>query len=229
MTAPARIAIVEDSADLLDELMFFLRARGYSVWGVGNAEAFWKQLHRDPVDIVLLDIGLPGEDGFSVLEFLHGLAEHCIVVMTARGGRQDQLRGLDLGADVYLIKPVNFAQLARTLDQLWSRMQRQPGLRPLPVSGRWSLAGETLSSPSGESVPLTPQEQGVVEALLRSVNEICGKEQLHRQLFGSHVTIDLHRIDVIVSRLRNKARHRGISLPIRTVFGRGFVFVDHVT
>lgn len=66
-----RVAIVEDSADLLDELLAFLRHRGFDAWGVRSAEAFWRQLHRDPVDIVLIDIGLPGEDGFSVLDYLH--------------------------------------------------------------------------------------------------------------------------------------------------------------
>ena len=59
-----RVAIIEDSADLLDELLAFLRFRGFDAWGVHSAEAFWRQLHRDPVDIVLVDIGLPGEDGF---------------------------------------------------------------------------------------------------------------------------------------------------------------------
>ena len=84
-----RVAIIEDSADLLDELLAFLRFRGFDAWGVHSAEAFWRQLHRDPVDIVLVDIGLPGEDGFSVLDYLHELGEYGLIVMTARGHEQD--------------------------------------------------------------------------------------------------------------------------------------------
>lgn len=107
-----RVAIVEDSADLLDELLAFLRHRGFDAWGVRSAEAFWRQLHRDPVDIVLIDIGLPGEDGFSVLDYLHEIGHFGLVVITARGHEQDRLQALNAGADLYLIKPVNFSDLA---------------------------------------------------------------------------------------------------------------------
>ena len=109
-----RVAIIEDSADLLDELLAFLRHRGFDAWGVGSAEAFWRQLHRDPVDIVLIDIGLPGEDGFSVLDYLHEIGQFGLVVITARGHEQDRLQALNAGADLYLIKPVNFSDLAAT-------------------------------------------------------------------------------------------------------------------
>lgn len=68
-----RLAIIEDNPDLLDELLAWLGYRGFEVWGTRSAEAFWRQLHSHPVDIVLIDIGLPGEDGFSVLSYLHEL------------------------------------------------------------------------------------------------------------------------------------------------------------
>lgn len=109
-----RVAIIEDSADLLDELLAFLRHRGFDAWGVGSAEAFWRQLHRDPVDIVLIDIGLPGEDGLSVLDYLHEIGQFGLVVITARGHEQDRLQALNAGADLYLIKPVNFSDLAES-------------------------------------------------------------------------------------------------------------------
>ena len=113
-----RVAIIEDSADLLDELLAFLRHRGFDAWGVGSAEAFWRQLHRDPVDIVLIDIGLPGEDGFSVLDYLHEIGQFGLVVITARGHEQDRLQALNAGADLYLIKPVNFSDLAESIHAL---------------------------------------------------------------------------------------------------------------
>ncbi|HCB3637660.1 TPA: response regulator, partial [Klebsiella pneumoniae] len=109
-----RLAIIEDNADLLDELLAWLGYRGFEVWGTRSAEAFWRQLHSHPVDIVLVDIGLPGEDGFSVLNYLHELGHYGLVVVSARGQQQDKLQALSLGADAYLIKPVNFAHLAET-------------------------------------------------------------------------------------------------------------------
>ncbi|HCA0388415.1 response regulator, partial [Klebsiella pneumoniae] len=118
-----RLAIIEDNADLLDELLAWLGYRGFEVWGTRSAEAFWRQLHSHPVDIVLVDIGLPGEDGFSVLNYLHELGHYGLVVVSARGQQQDKLQALSLGADAYLIKPVNFAHLAETLTALGARLR----------------------------------------------------------------------------------------------------------
>ena len=87
-----RLAIIEDNADLLDELLAWLGYRGFEVWGTRSAEAFWRQLHSHPVDIVLVDIGLPGEDGFSVLNYLHELGHYGLVVVSARGQQQDKLQ-----------------------------------------------------------------------------------------------------------------------------------------
>lgn len=108
-----RLAIIEDNADLLDELLAWLGYRGFEVWGTRSAEAFWRQLHSHPVDIVLVDIGLPGEDGFSVLNYLHELGHYGLVVVSARGQQQDKLQALSLGADAYLIKPVTSPILPR--------------------------------------------------------------------------------------------------------------------
>ncbi len=121
-----RLAIIEDNADLLDELLAWLGYRGFEVWGTRSAEAFWRQLHSHPVDIVLVDIGLPGEDGFSVLNYLHELGHYGLVVVSARGQQQDKLQALSLGADAYLIKPVNFAHLAETLTALGARLAPGP-------------------------------------------------------------------------------------------------------
>ena len=129
-----RLAIIEDNADLLDELLAWLGYRGFEVWGTRSAEAFWRQLHSHPVDIVLVDIGLPGEDGFSVLNYLHELGHYGLVVVSARGQQQDKLQALSLGADAYLIKPVNFAHLAETLTALGARLRQD---RPTKCAANW--------------------------------------------------------------------------------------------
>lgn len=118
-----RIALIEDNEDLRDELLFFLRHREYSAWGVASAEAFWKELHRNPVDIVLVDLGLPGEDGFSVVQYLHSMGSYGVIILTARGGEQERLRGLSLGADLFLVKPVNLARLGTALHTLGLRLR----------------------------------------------------------------------------------------------------------
>lgn len=234
-----RLAIIEDNADLLDELLAWLGYRGFEVWGTRSAEAFWRQLHSHPVDIVLIDIGLPGEDGFSVLSYLHELGHYGLVVVSARGQQQDKLQALSLGADAYLIKPVNFAHLAETLTALGARLQQDrpapqqpemasaaPAPAPAPATGLWRLHEDKLISPDARTLELTQQEYRLVELLMRNRNEVCSKLDLHACLFAHESEPDLHRIDVVVSRLRHKARQQGIHLPVRAIFGKGLAFIS---
>lgn len=232
-----RLAIIEDNPDLLDELLAWLGYRGFEVWGTLSAEAFWRQLHSHPVDIVLIDIGLPGEDGFSVLSYLHELGHYGLVVVSARGQQQDKLQALSLGADAYLIKPVNFAHLAETLTALGARLQQdrpapqQPEMAsaasaPAPATGLWRLHEDKLISPDARTLELTQQEYRLVELLMRNRNEVCSKLDLHACLFAHESEPDLHRIDVVVSRLRHKARQQGIHLPVRAIFGKGLAFIS---
>lgn len=229
-----RVAIIEDSADLLDELLAFLRHRGFDVWGTGSAELFWRQLHRSPVDIVLIDIGLPGEDGFSVLDYLHEIGQYGLIVITARGQEQDKLQAFNSGADLYFIKPVNFSTLADNIYALGSRLQQQkpPEHIDLPVSAKpsaaspWTLQVDQLIAPSGLLLPLTQQEYRLLEVLMRNRNEVCSKVDLHDCLFTDEGEPELHRIDVVISRLRHKARLHGITLPIRAIFGKGLAFIS---
>ena len=223
-----RIAIIEDNEDLREELLFFFHAQGHAAWAAGSAEDFWKQLHIKPVDIVLVDIGLPGEDGFSVVHFLHKIGHYGTIIVSARDGRQDHMRGLNLGADLYFIKPVNFADLHEAILKLWKRLNAKDISKPLneQKTQPWDLSDRVLKSPQGESLNLSPQEQLLVSFLLKHRNSVCSKERLHDELFGYQSEPDTHRIDVIASRLRNKARQHRFHLPVRALFGKGLTFVD---
>jgi two-component system, OmpR family, response regulator PhoP len=237
-----RLAIIEDNQDLREELTFFLEAKGYAVWGVKSAEAFWRELHARPADIVLVDLGLPGEDGFSVIDYLRQLSGVGLIIITARGDSQDRLRGLELGADLYLVKPVNFAKLVGDIEALWERLREKI---PVPSAAEslavvssadasggsaqtWTLdaASHRLIDPNGKALDLTPQEYALLEVLQAHPGEVYAKRMLHDVLFGMSPEIDTHRIDVILSRLRQKALQQKIRIPVRTLFGRGLVFVD---
>lgn len=226
----ARIAIIEDNLDLIEEIIFYLQSKDYTVWSANSAEAFWKQLHLQPVDIVLVDIGLPGEDGFSVIEHLRSLDNHGVIAISARGSQQDKLHGLTLGADAYLIKPINFSSLVSTIDALWLRQCQDEkatnSLSPASSSESWTLNRTTLIAPCGTQLAITPQEYQLLDILFRHSNEVFSKTHLRSLLFGYETDPDIHRIDVILSRMRAKARNKGIHLPIRAIFGKGIVFLN---
>lgn len=156
------------------------------------------------------------------------------MVITARGHEQDRLQALNSGADLYLIKPVNFSDLAEKIHALGSRLRQQkPPEQPTPVESAerpapspWILQAEQLVAPSGLNLPLTQQEYRLLEVLMRNRNEVCSKVDLHTSLFTDEGEPELHRIDVVISRLRHKARLHGITLPIRAIFGKGLAFLS---
>ncbi|MDP2852107.1 MAG: response regulator transcription factor [Gallionella sp.] len=117
----ARIAVVEDDADLLDTMLEYLKIQGYPAWGVRNAEDFYRRFAADVVDVVVLDIGLPGEDGISVARHLRDLPDLTIIIVSARDALDDRLVGLKAGADRYLVKPVNLIELVANIEAVGRR------------------------------------------------------------------------------------------------------------
>ncbi|NVF13458.1 response regulator transcription factor [Vreelandella maris] len=227
-----RIAIIEDNDDFREEILVYLQHRGFPAWGVASAEAFWKRLHFHPVDIVLVDLGLPQEDGFSVVEHLRKLSGYGLVIITARGGKQERLRCLDLGADLFLVKPINFVQLSDTLTQLGQRLLTNANGGHMSTNnsrktGSWYLepAKSQLVTPDETSIRLTPKEFDLLNILIESSNQIFDRWLLHDLLFEHAEDPDIHRIDVVLSRLRQKSRQQGISLPLRSIFGKGITFI----
>lgn len=227
-----RIAIIEDNEDLREEVLFYLQHKGFAIWGAPSAEAFWKKLHFHPVDIVLVDLGLPEEDGFSVVEHLRKLYNYGLVIITARGGQQERLRGLDLGADLFLVKPINFVQLSDTLMRLGQRLQANPSNVNIASNkpnktGSWRLEKATsqLIAPDDQAIQLTPKEFELLNILIDSANQIFDRWILHDLLFKYSEEPDVHRIDVILSRLRRKAKQQNMPLPLRSIFGKGVTFV----
>ena len=233
--AKPHLALVEDNDDLREEILSGLEDQGYPVWGVGSAEAFYKQLLSSQADIVLVDLTLPGEDGFDLVRYL---SDHCcrgIIIVTARSDREHRMQGLLQGADHYLVKPVDIDELQVAITALWRRLQQPPSTASLPVTSDavihgWHLdsSGRSLQSGQGEQLILTEKESLFIKALLASENRVVSKEELHTAVFGKPCehNHDVHRIEVITSRIRRKARDQGIELPLRVVFGRGLVFVN---
>lgn len=234
-TMRPRLALVEDNEDLRSELLSELDDLGYPIWGVASAEAFYKQLLSIEADIVLVDLTLPGEDGLELVNYLSEHCAHGIIVVTARSGREARMKGLLKGADHYLVKPVDINELEVAITALWRRLQSKQQRIVLDESTDKASLGWYLDSCGrilrcGESTRLTLSEKEslFIKALLASRNQVVSKEELHIAVFGVHCERehDVHRIEVIASRVRRKARDHAIEIPLRAVFGRGLVFVN---
>ena len=223
------VAIVEDDDDLRLNTALFLESRGFRVWSVASAEEFYRRLVADHADLILVDLGLPGEDGLSLVKHLHSLNRYSIIVMTARGGLDDRIAGLEQGADYYFVKPVDLYEL--TAGILAVLRKKKPSLPlddvlvPSPV---WALnrSEGVLITPTRIAIDLTSHELTLLEHLMNAAEKVFLKTDLLELFWPGSPEADFHRIEVLVSRLRAKVtKVSGLRLPVRSVFGRGMAFI----
>ena len=220
------VAVIDDDDILRGALVYYLQDCGYPVWWAGSAEAFYKALHQREADIVLVDLTLPGEDGLSVINHLRKTTDRGLIAVTGRGERDDRVIGLQQGADYYLVKPVDFGELEAAISALWRRMCMDRPRQSPAESWRIDSAQRRLYGPQGRYLPLSDQEYNLLCLLLEQAGQVISKERLHQVVFPEAITLEPHRIEVILSRIRVKARQAGMELPLRVVFGKGLVFIQ---
>lgn len=241
ISRPTRIAVVEDEDELRELIVDDLNSRGNVALGFVDAAALYRHLSVHSVDIVVLDIGLPGEDGFNVASHLRQLATVGIVMLSARTSSGSMQRGYSEGADVYLTKPIDYDLLHAATANLYRRLIRAASaLVPSKVAkpddspcSTWALAdgGWTLQAPSGATLSLSDQERILLSLLFKSLGEPVSRPDLVEALTDTPRDFDPHRLDALVYRLRNRVREVcGQPLPIRSVRGTGYVLASpHVS
>lgn len=116
-----RVAVIEDDDDLRGNLIYFLNAYGYPAWGVGSGEAFFQRLPADEIDVLVLDVGLPGEDGFAIARRAAQFRTMAVIILSGRDSENDRRTGLDNGADLYLVKPVDLRAIRASIDEVWQK------------------------------------------------------------------------------------------------------------
>ncbi|MFH0134907.1 response regulator transcription factor [Variovorax sp. VaC1] len=225
------VYLIEDEDDLRDALVYSLNQMGFRASGFSTASEFYRAHAVIRCDIVVIDIQLPGEDGFSIAQHLRSASNIGIVFATARGELNDRVRGLRDGADAYFVKPVHAEELAATLEAVYRRIKAsgsasQPVLPPgPPATGRWTLTeGDwNVCDPEGRTLRLTQSERALMVCLFKQQNKPVDRLQLATALGSDLEHFDLQRVDTLVSRLRRKALAAGISLPLHAVRGTGYV------
>ena len=215
-----RILLVEDNPDLGDAVDSKLRNAGHSVQWVrdGNAAVQWGR--AEAWDALVLDITLPGRDGFAVIRELRASGlEAPVLVMTARAEIEDKVDMLDLGADDYLVKPFDLRELEARLRALMRRPSGQT--TSLTVFGNLTLdLANRVASVRGVAVELGRREFRLLEILLARQGQTVAKERLMTQLFDAD-DVSLNALELLISRLRKKLA--GASVDIVTMRGVGYL------
>lgn len=219
-----RVLIVEDDKALADGLMRTLKQSGYAVDHAGSGELALRACAEEHYDLIVLDVSLPGIDGFEVLRRLRR-DNHAgsILLLTAHDAEPDRVRGLDLGADDYVTKPFSLPELEARVRALIRRSQvvKSPKLH----FGRLTVdTAARRASVGSDALELTPREWTVLEYLLMRVGQVVSKEHLLQATCSWDDSLTHNAIEVYVSRLRSKLQHAGIR--IRTVRGFGYMVDD---
>ena len=220
-----RVLLAEDDALLGDALRAGLRQRGFLIDWVRDGIAAERELLREPYAAVVLDLGLPMQDGLDVLAAVRArnLATP-VLVLTARDTVPDRVRGLDLGADDYVVKPVDLDELAARLRALVRRAHGQ--VQELLKAGDLALdpAARAVTL-SGERVALSTREFDLLHALMLNAGRVLSRDQLEQRLYSWGEEIDSNAIEVHIHHLRRKLRP-GL---IDTVRGVGYVLARNAS
>lgn len=218
-----RILVVEDEPRVASFIARGLEDAGYATEVVRTGgQAVERILGDDPVDLVLLDVGLPDRDGFGVLADVRTVDQSTPVIMlTAQGDVPSRVKGLDLGADDYLPKPFDFDELlARIRSQL--RQTRQPASYLLAV-GDLSLDLKTRQAMRGSvRVELTTREFSLLEFLMRHPGQVVTRSQILNSVWGYDFDPGSNIVDVYVGYLRHKIDREGEESVVGTVRGGGY-------
>ena len=223
-----RVLLVEDNARLAGIVDGALRAAGFAVDAVATADDAEAAAGALQYDVLVLDLGLPDRDGLEVLTRLraagHGVP---ILVLTARDGLDDRVKGLNLGADDYVLKPFDMPELIARIHALL----RRPGgaLGALLTAG--NLSFDTVGREAaidGHLLPLSRRELSVLEHFMRRAGRVVPKTLLEESLYGYDDTGSANSVEVAVHRLRKKLAEGGADVAVHTLRGIGYLLTEGV-
>jgi two-component system, OmpR family, response regulator len=219
-----RILLVEDNELLADGLLRSLTLPGYAVDHTSSGEKADDYLKIENYDLVVLDVGLPGINGFEVLRRLRQRESKApVLILTARDAIEDRIHGLDLGADDYLVKPFALGEFEARVRALIRR--RETNRTPQLQCGGLVMDTVAMRAHRGsEELTLTAREWGILEVLMRHIGQVIPKKRIMQAVFNWEHDVTPNSVEAHVSRLRKKLGEAGPH--IRAVRGFGYLLED---
>lgn len=219
-----RVLVIEDEAILRGQLVDRLAAEGYAVDGASDGSEGLYLASEYPVDVAVVDLGLPGCSGMEVIRELRAAGKTFpVLILTARGRWQDKVQGLEAGADDYLVKPFEIEELLARIRALLRRAGgwTESVLRCDPV--QLNIASQTVAV-GGRPIELTSYEYRILEYLMMRAGEVVSKTALTEHVYDQDFDRDSNVIEVLIGRLRRKLDPDQNIKPIETRRGQGYRF-----
>ena len=219
-----KVLLVDDDREMLEITAASFRERGYTVRALESGEGVVKYIRKNAPDCVILDVMMPGIDGFRVCENIRQVSEVPIIFLTGRVSEEDKVKGLLLGADDYIEKPFSFRELEARVQAAVRRTQSAvPGKLIFPpmeidIANHRAMCG-------GEDMQLTTREYDILHYFATAGNEVFTYEDIGKQVWGFYREQDRRSVMVIVSRLRKKLEVNPVTARmIETVWSKGYKF-----
>jgi two-component system, OmpR family, response regulator len=233
----AHLLLVDDERSIREPLAHYLTRQGFRVTQAADAESARTRLAAYAIDLVILDVMMPGEDGLSLCRHIAATSDTPVILLTAKAEETDRIVGLEMGADDYVVKPFSPRELATRVKVVLRRLTAGGTRQHAPESGSYAFAGwvlktgeRTLIDREGVSVPLSTGEYNLLLALVTRPRQVLTRDQLLDLTQGREAAAFDRAIDNQVSRLRRKieadAKNPEI---IKTVWGGGYTLAAEVT
>lgn len=232
------VLVVDDDHEITELLQTYLTRNQFRVSTAHNGQQMMARLDKEHIDLIVLDIMMPGEDGFTLCKKVRVSSSIPIIMLTAGNDETDRIIGLELGADDYMSKPFNprelLARIKAVLRRLEDRNNREPAPHPKVRFGPWTLDTQhrQLVHERGDVFPLNGADFDLLQLFLSNPGEILSREDLFQRLKGRELSPYDRSIDVQISRLRFKLDDNGKSPQlIKTVRGQGYLLtcdVEHL-
>ena len=222
----ARLLVVDDDPELRELITAYLGKQGYDITAVGDGAEMDRALLAEDIDLIILDLMLPGEDGLSIAKRLKQDGDTPIIIVSAQGEDVDRIVGLEVGADDYIGKPFNPRELLARVRAVMRRSNGRTSDGGSVAFGdyRLDVQAQRLSR-NGDVVALTSGELDLLTILVRYPNRVLDRDRILDLLTGAERSPFDRSIDVRVTRLRSKIEpDPGTPTYIRTVWGKGYMF-----
>jgi two-component system, OmpR family, response regulator len=232
------VAIVEDDPDVRAVLTRSLRPDGYQITELESGAGIEGILNAGPIDLVILDIGLPDIDGLTITQRIRRQSDVAIIIVSGRGDLADRVVGLEIGADDYVTKPFEPREILARVRSVLRRSHHKEDAAPAPMEKHRRYAfcdltldatAQSLHAADGTSINLTSGEFKLLETLVTRANRVLTRDQLMDACYGNNTPAFDRSIDVCVGRLRKKLQDDPRNpVIIRTVRNGGYIFSARV-
>lgn len=217
-----KIMIIEDDPAIREELILILTNEGYSALAITDFLQVLEQISSTNPDLILLDLGLPNQDGFSLCADIHKIANVPIIFVTSRDSALDELRALSLGGDDYITKPYNISVLLARIKAVLRRSGSTIDSDTLTANGLSLSLTKGIISSGTQTAELSRNEIKILAYLMNHPKEIVSRSDLIETLWDNHIYIDDNTLSVNITRLRAKLEEIGLSGYIKTRRGLGY-------